>query len=543
MEQRDDSNYELVVIIEDATTKLQRTLSQAVTNSVQKEIIGNQAKEIISVCIRNLQENKADANFIQQVETGLKASFIRWYEQITAMLLKEALKGKNNLYAINYKNIAGVDPKKNGKSIIINLAEKNQFETGGISNIREFVTTGETGYSQMFIEDYQKRVNQEIARIANQNVVLRDKRGRRLSVRNLAEMEVRYQEQIKDFERLKQKDTKFVYASSHKNPSKRCEIWQGKLFVIDTEIGLGKPGNYVAGYTPKIVGKLDGINYYSLKDALAHGFLGYNCRHRLVAYKKGMTKPKEYPKEVINAERIAEQKLRSLENKIRNAKRNYLISDDKEIKKEFRQESLKLQKDYVALCSKYKYPIAEWRTRVTLEERTNFKNGNISFEANAKNSGVMYSSLEDSYKIQRINKQTNQIIKRNIELEKKLEREVGMINSIPQKLVDDFGISKDAKIFFRRSTTKREGSAEHIVKSHSSQIDDKFISYIISTLKNPTFVDYEGKNNFGQNRYVIKLYLYTKKNKKRFINIVIDEIDRKNFEFVTLYIKKDKEKA
>ena len=89
--------------------------------------------------------------------------------RITANLAKLAQKTKNPTFYQSYTEIVGVEPKTSGKSMIISLGqndlqagEKNNsqnIEVGGIENIRDFFTTGETGYSQMFIEDYQKRVN------------------------------------------------------------------------------------------------------------------------------------------------------------------------------------------------------------------------------------------------------------------------------------------------------------------------------------------------------------------------------------------------
>ncbi len=60
------------------------------------------------------------------------------------------------------------------------------MELGGVKNIRDYFTTGKTGYSQMFIDNYQKRVNREIMKIASMNVVLVDRKGRTMSARNLA---------------------------------------------------------------------------------------------------------------------------------------------------------------------------------------------------------------------------------------------------------------------------------------------------------------------------------------------------------------------
>ena len=293
------------------------------------------------------------------------------------MLLEGAKKG-NPIFYTSYTKITGVEPKIKGKSIIINIDGKDNFELGGVKNIRDYFTTGETGYSQMFIEDYQKRVNQEITKIASSNVVLRDSLNRHLSVRNLAEMQVRYEEQVKDIDRLNKNGVEFVYASSHANASKRCQPWQGKLFKLDIKSFDGKPGKYDPTYTPKVKGTIDGKDYYSLADAFNHGFLGYNCRHHLIAYKKGMTPPKQYEARKVENERNKELNIRQMERQIRTAKRKAMLASNKEERKKWTEASKALQDTYWDYCKKNNYAVAEWRTRISLNEREGIKSGAIS---------------------------------------------------------------------------------------------------------------------------------------------------------------------
>jgi hypothetical protein len=371
---RTNESYDLVVILEEAQTELQRVLSRMITDLIQRQNVGQQAKIIINDCITKLKENGADNKLISEAERGLQGSFLRWYESTTNQLLQMAKNKDNPLFLLSYKYITGVTPKADSKAMVINLMQVEGYEEGSIDNIRDYFTTGEKGYSQMFIEDYQKRVNQEIHNIASRNVILRDSRNRRMSVRNLAEMEVRFQELIKDQERLKSKGVEYAYATSHSNASKRCSIWQGKLFILDGSVGSTPLGSYIEGYTPKPKGKIDGIEYYSLADAIGHGFLGYNCRHRMIAYRKGMTAPREYPAKFVDLERKREQELRYLENQIRHAKRDYLLTDDKEQRKDLLSRSKALQEAYEEKCNRYHYPIAEWRTRVSMDERNELPN-------------------------------------------------------------------------------------------------------------------------------------------------------------------------
>ena len=368
---RTNESYDVVVVLEEAQTQLQILLRTMITDFLQRQIVGQRAKQIINACLDRLKELDADNQFIEKAKTGLNASFVRWYEQTINQLILNAKMGNNPLFILTYKQITGITPKDTSKAMIISLANVEGFEEGAIANIRDYFTSGEKGYSQMFIDDYQNRVNQEINNIANRSLTLRDKKNRRMSVRNLAEMEVRYQELIKDEERLKSKGVKYAYATSHSNASKRCSIWQGKLYIMDGSVGSTRLGQYIEGYVPKPIGKIDGIDYYSLADAIGHGFLGYNCRHRMIAYKKGMTAPREYPAKFVDLERNREHYLRRLENQIRHAKRNYALSDDIELRKAYQERSTSLQTLYKSKCNEYDYPIAEWRTRVSQIERDN----------------------------------------------------------------------------------------------------------------------------------------------------------------------------
>ena len=213
----------IVVLIEDTTLKLQRLLSTMVNDRIKRDIIGTEAKRIINECVKKLQQANCDKAFIEKQRQAFMSTFTNWYMQITTNLAKLTQKTKNPTFYQSYKEITGIEPKISGKSIIINVGAKGDYgdniELGGVKNIRDYFTTGETGYSQMFVEDYQKRVNREIMKIASMNVVLVDRKGRTMSARNLAEMQVRYEEQVKDFDKLDKKGVKYVVATSHANAS------------------------------------------------------------------------------------------------------------------------------------------------------------------------------------------------------------------------------------------------------------------------------------------------------------------------------------
>lgn len=121
-----------------------------------------------------------------------------------------------------------------------------------------------------------------------------DVKGRN-SLRNLAEMEVRYQSHKDSIENLKAKGVKIVIASTHADCSERCAKWQGKVFSLDGTYGTTDDGR---PYQP-----LENATdiYYTSKTGKTYknGLLGFNCRHYLVPYKSGY----RFPKPNANEER------------------------------------------------------------------------------------------------------------------------------------------------------------------------------------------------------------------------------------------------
>lgn len=106
----------------------------------------------------------------------------------------------------------------------------------------------------------------------------------RNSLRNRAEMEVRYQWHKENIEQLKESGTKLVIASSHTDCSERCLPWQARVYSLDGTSGITSDGrSYVPLETATDI-------YYTTKAGITYknGLLGFNCRHYLVAYKPGL---------------------------------------------------------------------------------------------------------------------------------------------------------------------------------------------------------------------------------------------------------------
>ncbi len=132
------------------------------------------------------------------------------------------------------------------------------------------------------------------------------------SLRNRAEMEVRYNGHLENIEVLKERGNKLVIASSHADCSPRCAKWQGRVYSLDGTYGTAPDGRK---YVP-LEDATDVLYATKAGKTYKNGLLGFNCRHYLVAYKDGYKFPKPNAKEEKKQYKIT-QKQRYLERQVR----------------------------------------------------------------------------------------------------------------------------------------------------------------------------------------------------------------------------------
>ncbi len=134
----------------------------------------------------------------------------------------------------------------------------------------------------------------------------------RNSLRNRAEMEVRYHGHMEQIEELKRAGHRLVIASSHSDCSERCRPWQSRVYSLDGTSGKTDDGRR---YVP--LEQATDI-YYTTKAGITYknGLLGFNCRHYLVPYQKGLAFP-IWSKAISDREYRITEKQRYLERGIR----------------------------------------------------------------------------------------------------------------------------------------------------------------------------------------------------------------------------------
>lgn len=198
---------------------------------------------------------------------------------------------------------------------------------------------------QEYARDYfNERVAPVLDRMASENALDPDDVSGRNSLRNRAEMEVRYARHLDEIESLRAAGVKLVTSSVHADCSDRCYKWQGRVYSLDGTSGTtddGKP--YVPIETATDV-------YYTTKAGKTYknGLFGFNCRHYLVTYKSGMTIP-----HVSKAEQKREQQIntrqRELERRVREQRERALMYNDidRERYLKARERAIQANKQYI----------------------------------------------------------------------------------------------------------------------------------------------------------------------------------------------------
>lgn len=387
MEEKEDK---VVLAIESANTKVLEIVNNAVFLGWSKQFCKEEVLRLVKETKEELTKLGASDELILNCQNSIMTTFMNAWVITINVLQENSKKDEIGAIANTLLSMQSEAPKEiTSKGLIVGVKDNVVgIGKGGITNLRDFMTGNSLGASQRF-NDYTKRImetlNEINERLADNTMTLVGSDGRRLSVRNLAEIETRYKMISEDLNRNGVGVNDFVIASSHADASERCSWWQGKIFIVDLEINSRPMGQY-KGHQPNqdIIGYIDGKPYYSLLQACNNGFLSYNCQHRLIKYYKGV-KPPENDFITVKKNRNLTAIQRNMENTVRKYKRRETLSDNKIIvykKNPYTGEFQEFkERDYNILMSKYwqerysqfsnshNLPQYRWRLRITQAER------------------------------------------------------------------------------------------------------------------------------------------------------------------------------
>jgi hypothetical protein len=349
-----EKEKQVVLIIEKAQLELKKIIQTGILLDLPKEQLKTMTINLIEEVKVKMRNIETDEQLIQDTEFAIKRSFILWYNNLYAQLKKTQYNATSRIYKGDTQKTKPIIKDNTGGFVITG----EELRREGISNIREFQTIYEEG-SAGYYYNYTERIKQAMDDLAKQHLTLDN-----ASLRNKAEIKVRYDVINEDLQKLKEKGTKFVVSSAHANASERCSWWQGKIFELDIDIATREMGQY-DGVKPQqhIKGYIDGKPYYSLKEACENGFLSYNCQHRLIAYYKGIHIQK-YDMVKVEKRRNISQHQRYLERQIRLYKTKLELSVDSAEKKALRKQIKQLKDEYALFCENNNVPRYDWRTKI-----------------------------------------------------------------------------------------------------------------------------------------------------------------------------------
>lgn len=213
-------------------------------------------------------------------------------------------------------------------------------------------------FAKTYIEQNVTPVLDELAKV---NALDPDDVSGRNSLRNRAEMEVRYNEHLNSIEELRASGHKLVICSVHSDCSERCSHWQGRVYSLDGTSGTTSDGK---SYIPLEVAT---DVYYTTRAGRVYknGLLGFNCRHYLIPYQPGYKLPVVNPNVEIQ-QRLITQKQRQLERNVRAWKTRAIELKDinREEYLKARRKAIEWNKRYIAYSREHNRAYYPSRTKI-----------------------------------------------------------------------------------------------------------------------------------------------------------------------------------
>lgn len=324
---------EILLVVQNGVTEIKKILVKDIGDRVDDKEITKKINKFISDTVKRVPVEELKDN----VKRSLVSATKKWYYEYKTSL---------EILTRNISNQLGVD--------LLGLPTATlEVEMRKYIEIAPQVATP-------IIEDYRGKVKLAMRAFAAdpaKSTVLKNGKAHTTSLRNRAEMTVRYMANLEDVERLKGDGVKLVWTSSHPNSSARCATYQGKLYSLDGSSGT-----------------VEGHRYTPLAEALkgplgdGNGIInGYNCRHRLVEYRSGSVAPIEYSDAEIKKEYAIDARQRNYENQIRQLKTEEALfreSGDVVEARKLKAKWQRLTRNYESFSTKNLRAFYRWRTMI-----------------------------------------------------------------------------------------------------------------------------------------------------------------------------------
>lgn len=328
------------------TSEVQLEIKNIIFNSVlngdSEKDTKKKVKAVIDKYMAKVKDNK------KEIEHSLAKSFVKWYKTFY-----RRAEGIKKLLMSNRLILGLMSPNERKRPLRalwnIPLRDKNISDTLGAPYILDEV------------HKHKKALEETLRKVAKDEALY----GKGVSLRNVAEAQVRYEEIQNDIQKLKDRNVNLVWVSTHANCSARCAPYQGTLRSIKDEYGIRNNIRYrpLSEATDVIQTTKEGKRY-------KNGLLGFNCRHRLIPYQQGGKIPHDFTEKEMREQRKVDSKQRNMETRIRNIKKEAFCLRSVDYEKS--QELFAKARDVTAQYRDYSHsknrPAYLSRTRVYREE-------------------------------------------------------------------------------------------------------------------------------------------------------------------------------
>ena len=208
--------------------------------------------------------------------------------------------------------------------------------------------------SRLPLDIYHKRYMKRVEEVTEELITsgAKEDYASNVSLRNIAEMTVRYEHQTEMIDELRKRSVRLVYILPHANCSKRCEKYQvggslhpSGLYSLDGSSGTTAEG---VPFKPLSFATDNPIDLYTTKAGKTYQngcITGFNCRHKLGEYIPGV-RPKPIPKSVIEKRRAIEMTQREYEREIRNYKKAAVLATNEKDRNKYLWAAKETNKKY-----------------------------------------------------------------------------------------------------------------------------------------------------------------------------------------------------
>lgn len=329
-----DPLNEQASVLVDAQTDIKTAIKQGVLSGAPSSVVKERVKKIIDTALARIRSPtlKEDARkSLMSFANNAYTRFVLPLAQIPLTVLPAVVVLMRGITAKEEKGDVYYPKTAEERKALLKIRPTLDYETREMGlPLKEFHKV------------YMDRVDSALQGLARENALdPNDFRGRN-SLRNLSEMQVRYERHQEEIERFRGKGTKLVVCSVHADCSDRCAPWQGGVYSLDGTEGVTADGRrFVPLETATDI-------YYTTKAGRTYknGLLGFNCRHRLLEYKPRMVIPTVSEEERKKEDAITRRQ-RAMEREVIFCREEALIDKDTNVS-EYRKWKRRAQEAYEA---------------------------------------------------------------------------------------------------------------------------------------------------------------------------------------------------